>query len=50
MPLKLSQLQTNDEVLAEELRDPTFRAEWIRLTLAHSVGRWALHYRVKHYR
>jgi transcriptional regulator with XRE-family HTH domain len=48
MTLKLRELQTHDEVLAEELQDPAFRAEWDRLTLARAVGRWVLHYRMRH--
>jgi transcriptional regulator with XRE-family HTH domain len=48
MALKLSGLQTHDEVLAEELRDPEFRAEWERLTLARAVGQCVLQYRAQH--
>jgi transcriptional regulator with XRE-family HTH domain len=48
MPLKFSELQTHDEVLAEELRDPEFRAEWERLTLARAVGECVLRYRSVH--
>ena len=48
MPLKLSELQTNDEVLAEEVRDPEFRAEWDRLTLARAVSRCVMQYRQEH--
>jgi transcriptional regulator with XRE-family HTH domain len=48
MPLKLGELQTHDDVLAEELRDPEFRAEWERLTLARAVGQCVLSYRMRH--
>jgi transcriptional regulator with XRE-family HTH domain len=48
MAPKLSELQTNEEVLAEELQDPEFRAEWERLTLARAVGQYVLSYRVRH--
>lgn len=48
MALKLSELQTHEEVLAEELRDPEFRAEWERLTLARAVGQCVLSYRIRH--
>lgn len=48
MTLKLGELQTHDEVLAEELRDPEFRAEWERLTLARAVGQCVLQYRAEH--
>lgn len=48
MSLKLSELQTHDQVLAEELHDPEFRTEWERLTLARAVGRFLLRYRAAH--
>ena len=47
MTVKLSELQTHDEVLAEELRDPEFRAEWDRLTLARAVAQCILRYRLQ---
>lgn len=45
MALKLSALQTHEEVLAEELRDPEFRGEWERLTLARAVAQCVVQYR-----
>lgn len=37
--MKLSDMKTNDELIAEELRnDPAFRAEWERTALARAVA------------
>jgi len=37
--MKLSEMKTNDELVAEELRnDPVFRAEWERTALARAVA------------
>lgn len=47
MTLKLDELQTHDAVLADELRDPEFRAEWDRLALARAVGQSLMRYRVQ---
>ena len=46
--MKLSELQTHEDVLAEELRDPDFRAEWDRLALSRAVGQCVLRYRTRH--
>jgi transcriptional regulator with XRE-family HTH domain len=46
--MKLSDLKTNDQVLAEELRDPEFRAEWERTTVARAVALRVLAYRTEH--
>jgi ribosome-binding protein aMBF1 (putative translation factor) len=43
--MKLSQLKTHDEVLAEQLRDPEFRAEWERTAPARAVASTVLAYR-----
>ncbi len=48
MTLKLNELQTHDDVLAEELQDPEFRTEWDRLTLARAVGQCVMRYRAEH--
>lgn len=48
MPLKLSDLQTHEEVLAEDLQDPEFRAEWERTAPARAVGIALSSYRVQH--
>jgi hypothetical protein len=38
----------NDDVLAEELRDPEFRAEWARTALARWLAVEVAHYRAEH--
>ena len=35
--MKLSDLQTSEQVLANELKDPGFCAEWTRTTVARSL-------------
>lgn len=42
------QLVSNEEVLAEELRDPEFRAEWERTALARWLAIEVAHYRAEH--
>lgn len=46
--MKLSDLHTADEVLAENLRDPAFRAEWDRTAFAREVAKHLIAYRVEH--
>lgn len=47
--MKLSELKTNDELIAEQLRDdPGFRAEWERTTLARAVAVAIVRYRADH--
>jgi len=47
--MKLSDMTTNDELLAEQLRaDPEFRAEWERTTLARAVAVAVVRYRAEH--
>lgn len=46
--LKLSQLQTSDEVRRDDLRDPEFRAEWERTAPARAVALTVLRYRTEH--
>lgn len=41
-------LISNDDVLAEELRDPEFRAEWERTALARWLAVEVSHYRAQH--
>lgn len=36
--MKLSEMKTNDELLAEQLRDDEFRAEWERTGLARAIA------------
>lgn len=44
--MKLSDMKTNDGLIAEELRsDPEFRAEWERTTLARAVAVAVVRYR-----
>jgi transcriptional regulator with XRE-family HTH domain len=48
-PMKLSELKTNDELIAEQLRaDPSFRAEWERTALARAVAVAIVRYRGEH--
>jgi transcriptional regulator with XRE-family HTH domain len=46
--MKLSDLKTSEEVLAEELRDPAFRREWDRTAVARAVALKVLTYRAEH--
>lgn len=46
--MKLSDMQTFDEVLAEDLKDPVFRAEWERTALARAIANHVIAYRAKH--
>jgi transcriptional regulator with XRE-family HTH domain len=46
--MKLSDLKTSDEVLSNEMRDPTFRAEWERTALARALAVEVLAYRTEH--
>lgn len=43
-----SQLISHEDVLAEELRDPEFRAEWERTALARWLAVEVVHYRSEH--
>lgn len=47
--MKLSEMKTNDELIAEQLRtDPEFRAEWERTALARAVAVAIIRYRAEH--
>jgi transcriptional regulator with XRE-family HTH domain len=47
--MKLSAMKTNDELIAEQLRDdPKFRAEWERTALARAVAVAIVRYRAEH--
>lgn len=46
--MKLSDLKTSEQVLAEELHDPAFRAEWERTAVARAVAMRVLAYRTEH--
>lgn len=46
--MRLSDLPSEDEILAEELRDPTFRADWDQTRFAREVANRVISYRVEH--
>ncbi len=47
--MKLSEMKTNDELIAEQLRtDPELRAEWERTALARAVAVAIVRYRAEH--
>lgn len=46
--MKLKDLTSEKETLAEELRDPEFRAEWERTALARAIANTLVGYRVEH--
>jgi transcriptional regulator with XRE-family HTH domain len=46
--MKLTDLKTSEQVLAEELRDPDFKREWNRTALARGVALKVLAYRSEH--
>lgn len=47
--MKLSEMKTNEELIAEQLRrDPEFRAEWERTALARAVAVAVVRYRTDH--
>jgi len=47
--VKLSEMKTHEELLAEQLRDdPEFRAEWERTALARAVAVAVIGYRADH--
>ena len=45
--MKLNEMKTFQDVLADDLRDPAFRAEWDRTRLAQAVALRLIEYRVK---
>ncbi len=50
MDMKLSEMKTHDELIAEQLRtDPEFRAEWERTALARAVAIAIVRYRAEHH-
>ena len=46
--MKLSEMETFDEVLAEELQDLAFRTEWERTAVARAVANRVIGYRAEH--
>jgi ribosome-binding protein aMBF1 (putative translation factor) len=48
-PMKLGEMKTSDELIAEQLRtDPEFRAEWERTVLARAVAVAIVRHRAEH--
>ncbi len=47
MTMKLSDMKTSEQVLAEEMDDPAFRAEWDRTAMARAVALKVLTYRTE---
>jgi transcriptional regulator with XRE-family HTH domain len=45
--MKLSDMKTSEQVLADELRDPDFRREWDRTTVARAVALQVVRYRTE---
>jgi transcriptional regulator with XRE-family HTH domain len=46
--MRLSDLKTSDDLVAEQLRDPDFRREWERTALARAVAVKVVAYRAEH--
>jgi transcriptional regulator with XRE-family HTH domain len=46
--MKLSDMTTSEQALAEELRDPEFQREWDRTAVARAVALTVLTYRTDH--
>lgn len=47
--LKLGDLRTNEQVLADQMANPEFRAEWERTSIARSLALQVLTYRTEHH-
>jgi len=45
--MKLSDMKTSEQVLAEEMHDPAFRAEWERTAMARAIALKVLTYRTE---
>jgi ribosome-binding protein aMBF1 (putative translation factor) len=46
--MKISDMKTAEEVLAEDLRDPEFHQEWVRTARARAVAVQIVAYRAEH--
>ncbi len=46
--MRLSDLKTSEQALAEQLRDPDFRREWERTAVARAVAVKVVAYRAEH--
>lgn len=47
--MKVSDLKRHQDILAEALKDPAYRAEWERTKLAHEVAMKVIQYRIEHH-
>src|SRR5438270_12787477 len=46
--MKLNELRRHQDIVAGELEDPVYHAEWERTRLAHEVAMKVIQYRVEH--
>jgi DNA-binding XRE family transcriptional regulator len=46
--MKISELKRHEHIVAEDLKDPAYRAEWGRTRFAHEVAMKVIQYRVEH--
>ncbi len=46
--MRFADMKTNDEVIAEQMTDPAFRAEWERTALARAIALRLVRYRADH--
>ena len=46
--MKLSDLRTHEEIVAADLEDRAYRAEWERTRFAHEVAQKVIQYRIDH--
>jgi DNA-binding XRE family transcriptional regulator len=46
--MRLDQLKSHRDVVAEDIKDPAFRAEWDKTRFAHEVALKVIEYRVEH--
>jgi len=46
--MRSADMKTNDEVIAEQMTDPAFRAEWERTALARAIALRLVRYRADH--
>ncbi|MGI8552867.1 MAG: helix-turn-helix domain-containing protein [Dehalococcoidia bacterium] len=46
--MRLTELARHQDVIAEDLKDPAFRAEWERTQFAHDLAMKLIRYRIEH--
>lgn len=46
--MKLNELRKHQDIVAEDLEDPAYRAKWERTRFAHEVAMKVIRYRVEH--